>query len=146
MIGGSDWRSEGFRAYADRLDEAGWPIVIRRRVTDTELWAAYRIARFTVFPSLLEGFGLPIAESLASGTPVITSSYGSMAEIAAGGGALLVDPRNVDELETEMRRLLEDDDLLERLRKEARARDFGSWDAYANEVWEFFMQDASPQS
>ncbi len=97
------------------------------------------MARFSVFPSLLEGFGLPVAESLASGTPVITSRYGSMAEIARGGGALLVDPRDVDDLERQMRRLLTDDELLERLRDEARSRDFGTWDQYAHDVWSFLV-------
>lgn len=142
MIGGSEWRFDEFRAYAERLRNAGFSITIRKRVTDAELWAAYRIARFSVFPSLLEGYGLPVAESLASGTPVITSSHGSMAEIAAAGGALLVDPRNVDELEEQMRRLLTDDELLERLRAEARVRNFGSWDDYARDVWDFFTEES----
>lgn len=137
MIGGSEWRFEEFRRYSGRLADAGWPINVRRRITDTELWSAYRIARFSVFPSLLEGFGLPVAESLASGTPVITSRHGNMAEIAAGGGALLVDPRNVDDLEVQMRRLLTDDDLYDRLRREALARDLGNWDDYARDVWSF---------
>ena len=146
MIGGGEWRSDEFRAYADRLRESGRPINVRRRATDTELWAAYRIARFTVFPSLIEGFGLPVAESLASGTPVITSSHGSMAEIAADGGALLVDARKVDDIEAEMRRLLTDDELLERLRSEARARHYGTWDSYAHNVWEFFTSKSSVTS
>lgn len=141
MLGGSAWRAEVFEQYAARLLAAGRPINIRRRVTEDELWAAYRIARFSVFPSLIEGFGLPVAESLASGTPVITSRHGSMAEIGADGGALLVDPRDVDALEEQMRTLLTDDELLERLRREARARDFGSWDDYARDVWDFLVRE-----
>jgi FkbM family methyltransferase len=146
MIGGGELRFDEFRVYADRLHDTGRPLNVRKRVTDTELWAAYKIARFSVFPSLLEGYGLPVAESLASGTPVITSSHGSMAEIAVGGGALLVDPRNVDEIESQMGRLLTDDELHERLTEKARARDLGSWDDYAREVWDFFTSgsDASP--
>jgi hypothetical protein len=143
MVGGNEWRSDEFRRFVDRLRDEGRPINLRPRVTDTELWSAYRLARFTVFPSLLEGFGLPVAESIAAGTPVITSSHGSMAEIAAGGGALLVDPRDTDAITAQMRLLLTDDELVERLRNEARARDLGSWDDYAREVWEFFTADAS---
>lgn len=140
MPGGSHWRNREFVRYAERLHAEGCPINVRSRVTDTELWAAYQVARFTVYPSLVEGFGLPVAESLASGTPVITSSYGSMAEIGSGGGALLVDPRDVDDIVTQMRRLLTDDELVERLRREARRRDLGSWDEYAHDVWVFLTQ------
>lgn len=60
--------------------------------TDAELAALYRGARCLVFPSLYEGFGLPILEAMACGTPVVTSEAGSMAEVA-GGAAVLVDPR-----------------------------------------------------
>jgi glycosyltransferase involved in cell wall biosynthesis len=92
---------------------------------------------------LIEGYGLPVAESLASGTPVITSDYGSMAELAAGGGAVTIDPRDVGDIEEQMRRLLEDDGLLERLRREACERDLGSWDAYARDAWEFFTAETT---
>lgn len=139
FVGGGSWKDENFSNLARVLQSRGRPVTVLRRVSERELWAAYRIARFTVFPSLVEGYGLPVAESLASGTPAITSDYGSMAEIASGGGALLVDPRNVDELEEQMRLLLTDDELLGRLRAEARARDFGSWDQYAREVFSYLV-------
>ena len=107
-----------------RTAPRGGPVLnVRKRSTETELWAAYRLARFSVFPSLLEGFGLPVAESLASGTPVITSGFGSMAEIAERGGSVLVDPLDIDALEREMSRLLKDDDVPAKLRdKHALAR------------------------
>lgn len=100
------------------------------------MWEAYAGARFTVFPSLHEGYGLPVAESLAYGTPVITSSYGSTAEIAAAGGCVLVDPRDDDQLVAAMRRLLTDDAELERLRGEARGRPVWTWEQYAAQVWD----------
>jgi FkbM family methyltransferase len=124
------------------LAAAGRPVHVRGVVSEAELWSAYRAARFSVFPSLIEGFGLPIVESLAVGTPVITSRHGSMGEIAAGGGVLVIDPRSLDELEIAMGRLLEDEALLKRLRAEAKARDLGSWDAYARDVWSFLVGDA----
>lgn len=142
LVAGSSWESDEFDRYAEKLTAGGRPINVYRRATEAELWAAYRLARFSVFPSLLEGFGLPVAESLAAGTPVITSRHGSMAEIAAGGGALVVDPRSVEDLEENMRLLLEDDDLLERLRREACTRDMGTWDRYARDVWHFFVEES----
>jgi glycosyltransferase involved in cell wall biosynthesis len=59
----------------------------------TTLQALYKHAMFLVYPSLYEGFGLPIVESLLSGTAVITSNISSMPE-AGGLGALLVDPKD----------------------------------------------------
>jgi FkbM family methyltransferase len=141
FLGWSGWLGEEFDHLVGRLVAAGRPIIVRRRCSEDQLWAAYRLARFTVFPSLMEGFGLPIAESLASGTPVITSNYGSMAEVAEKGGCLVVDPRNVDELERGMALLLEDDDTLEQLRAEASRVDTGTWERYASQLWDFFTEE-----
>ena len=134
FIGGNSWNSEEFTETLERLQAAGRPVEAISAATDDLLWGAYRIARFTVFPSLNEGFGLPVAESLACGTPVITSDFGSMKEIADdGGGALLVDPRD-DSMTDAMRALLTDDDLQARGAAGA-ARPAGTWDAYAATVW-----------
>ena len=65
------------------------------RVDDDELAALYRGARCLVFPSLYEGFGIPILEAMACGTPVVTSRGGATEEIA-GGAAVLVDPLDVE--------------------------------------------------
>jgi glycosyltransferase involved in cell wall biosynthesis len=140
FLGWSGWLSDDFDDLVNRLTSAGRPITVRKRISEEQLWAAYGLARFTVFPSLLEGYGLPIAESLASGTPVITSNYGSMAEVAEVGGCVLVDPRNVDELERAMALLLESDAELQRLRDEAARRDTGTWDLYASRLWTFFTE------
>jgi glycosyltransferase involved in cell wall biosynthesis len=134
MIGGSGWASGEFDDYLHVLRGRGRPVTVWKRASEEELAAAYHLARFSLFPSLVEGYGLPIAESLAAGTPVITSQYGSMAE-AAPRGALLVDPRDVGAIETAIRSLLDDDDLLNRLRKEAQGIDVGSWDQHADLVW-----------
>src|SRR5205823_1291073 len=61
------------------------------RVSDEELARLYRGARCLAYPSLYEGFGIPIVEAMASGTPVVTSSGGATEEVA-GGAAVLVDP------------------------------------------------------
>lgn len=139
FIGGSGWRSEPFDAEVARLQSMHRPVQVFKRATEVQLWASYRLARFSVFPSLVEGFGLPIVESIASGTPVITTNYGSMAEIAVDGGAVLVDPYDSSALEAAMRELLVEDATLDRLRGECRARTFGSWEEYSATVWSFLV-------
>lgn len=136
FVGGNAWGSDAFQAQLATLVRAGRPVDSRRGLSDGELWAAYRLARFTVFPSLNEGFGLPVAESLAVGTPAVTSGFGSMLEIAVEGGALTVDPHDPHDLADAMRVLLTDDERLARLEREALARPRRTWDDYAHEVWE----------
>ena len=136
FVGGHAWKSEAFDRRVAELRASGRPVGIHRSLDDRLLWAAYRIAHHTVFPSLNEGFGLPVAESLATGTPVITSNFGSMAEIASDGGALLVDPRDDTAIALAMASLLEDDALHHMLAEQALARPRRTWDQYADEVWQ----------
>jgi hypothetical protein len=134
MIGGSGWGYE-LPQKVRRLRAKGYPLTIESGVDIAQLAAAYRGARFTVFPSLHEGYGLPVAESLAFGTPVITSNYGSTREIGEHRGAVLIDPRDDEQLVAAMRRLLEDEAELAALRAEIDATPPRSWDEYAREVW-----------
>jgi glycosyltransferase involved in cell wall biosynthesis len=113
---------------------------------DELLWAAYRLAYCTVFPSVHEGYGLPVAESLASGTPVITANFGSMSEIASQGGALLVNPRDDRDLTDALRKLLLDKGLRERLAEEATRIPVRTWEQYAAETWDYFVADVSADS
>jgi glycosyltransferase involved in cell wall biosynthesis len=137
FLGASAWRTESFEQLTDRLQRAGRPVRVLRRVPEPTLWAAYRLATVTVFPSLAEGFGLPVAESLACGTPVITSGFGSMAELAAGGGVIEVDPRDAASVQAALALLLSDRPRLEALRGEALRRRWPSWDSYAAETWHY---------
>lgn len=141
FIGGRGWGSEPFVHEVGRLRDLGRMVSTETSTDDTALFAAYRTARFTVFPSLNEGFGLPVAESLACGTPAVTSDFGSMREIANDGGALLVDPRDDHSIAEAMRRLLLDDDLLARLRNEAAARPTRTWAEYADDTWAYLVED-----
>ncbi len=140
MVGGNAWHSERFVAEAQVLQAAGRPLTLVSALSDPLLWAAYRLARCTVFPSYAEGFGLPVAESLAVGTPALTSAYGSMREIAEdGGGALLVDPRDDASVTEGLRRLLTDDALHAELSAQAVARPVRTWAAYAERVWQVLV-------
>lgn len=134
LIGGSSWGKD-VPHWVEHLLRQGRPITVRKSVPTEELAAAYRRARFTVFPSVHEGFGLPIVESLAAGTPVITADYGSAAEIGRGGGTLAVDPRDDDALIDAMRRLLTDVELLRSLSVAALGRPVRTWEDYSRELW-----------
>lgn len=146
FVGGNSWGSDTFTQRLRELQAMGRPVDSESRLADGQLWAAYRLARCTVFPSLNEGFGLPVAESLAVGTPAITSDFGSMAQLAADGGALTVDPHDDHAIAGALRRLLTDDELARRLRAEALARPPRSWDTYADEVWNFLVRGRSSRT
>lgn len=83
-------------------------------VTDAELSILYQGAHFLAFPSLFEGFGLPVLEAQAHGVPVMTSNNSSLPEIA-GDAALLVDPTDVDAIAGAMLRLSQDEELRQQL-------------------------------
>jgi len=103
-------------------------------VNDEDLAALYSGAICLAFPSLYEGFGLPILEAFASRCPVFTSKIGAMAEVA-GEAAILVDPYDVGEIATGLKRLASDEKLRSSLirRGEQRTKDF-SWEKAARET------------
>jgi glycosyltransferase involved in cell wall biosynthesis len=90
-------------------------------VPRADLPPLYAGARVVVYPSLAEGFGLPVLEAMAAGAPVVTSLGTSMAEVA-DGAALLVDPLSVEAISDGVERILDDRRLEEDLRSRARAR------------------------
>jgi len=111
---------------ASRVHFTGW-------VEEADKPALYTASRAFVFPSRYEGFGLPVLEALACGTPTITSNVSSLPEVA-GQAAMLVSPDSVMGLTAAMARLWQDGALQERLRDEAlaqAARFSWSWTAQA---------------
>jgi glycosyltransferase involved in cell wall biosynthesis len=88
-------------------------------VPEDELPLWYNAARLFAFPSLYEGFGLPVLEAMACGTPVITSTAASLPEVA-GKAALMVPPRDTDLLAREMERVLDDRQLRTEMRAAGR--------------------------
>ncbi len=119
-------------AEIERLKKAGRPVRWQMHVNDSRLRRAYEECRFTVFPSLVEGFGLPILESLWHGKPCICADRGAIAETATGGGCRTIDVTCPDAITDAMRELLASDEALDRLAREAAARIFPTWDNYAD--------------
>lgn len=103
-----------------------------RYLPDVEVMALMQSAQALVFPSLCEGFGLPVVEAFASRLPVITSNTTSLPEVA-GDAALLVDPLDVEAIADGMRKVVEDSCLAQSMRERglARARQL-SWSSCAS--------------
>lgn len=115
-----------------KLRRRGRPLHWLRHVDDRTLLHDYRDCQFTIYPSLMEGFGLPIVESLLHGKPCICGGNGALGEVARGGGCLIVDQTSVEALVRGIKTLLQDRQLYSRLAAEARARKFRSWSDYTD--------------
>jgi glycosyltransferase involved in cell wall biosynthesis len=103
-------------------------------VEEADLPALYNGARLFVFPSLYEGFGLPVLEAMACGTPVVTSNTSSLPEVV-GNAALLIDPQDVAAITAGMREALEKPELAAEMREKGliQARQF-TWERTARET------------
>jgi glycosyltransferase involved in cell wall biosynthesis len=128
VAGGRGWRDSGLRRALQPLVDAG-AVVVKDYCGPKELWEHYRMARALLFPSLHEGFGLPILEAMTACLPVLTSDRGAMAEVA-GDAALLVDPEDREQIVRALERLTDDPALRHDLvrRGEARWRQW-SWES-----------------
>ena len=129
-----------------KLRRSGRPIRWLKQVNDDVLHHAYRSCRFTVYPSLMEGFGLPIAESLLYGKPCVCGGNGALGEVAHGGGCLIVDQTNADAIAEAMDRLLLGEKLYSQLSAEARSREFRSWPDYTDRLLAHLQTQATTES
>ena len=118
----------------DRLTRKGRPLHWRRHVDDESLHEEYRKCSFTVYPSVREGFGLPLLESLWYCRPCLCGGNGALGEVADGGGCLLINQEDVTAIAHGMRQLLKDRETYQRLYEEACHRRFRSLDNYADEL------------
>jgi len=109
-------------------------------VDEADKPALYQLAQGLLYPSFYEGFGLPIAEALASGCPVIAGNNSSQGEVLSDGG-LLVDPYNPAEIAEAIKILMNNEGLRDNLieRGRIRAKEF-SWVKAAGQVLEIFNQ------
>jgi glycosyltransferase involved in cell wall biosynthesis len=112
-------------------------------VDDDELARLYRGAAALVYPSLYEGFGLPVLEAMACGTPVVTSRDSAPAEVA-GGAAVLVDPLDVEGIAEGIREAIARRDELRTAGLE-RARAF-TWEAAAKATADVYREAAARES
>jgi glycosyltransferase involved in cell wall biosynthesis len=103
-------------------------------VRDAELVALFESATFTIYPSLVEGYGLPVVESLWMARPCLCHSQGVMAELAADGGCLTVDMTDPAAIERGLERLADDVGLRRQLAEEAVRRKLLDWAAYGAEI------------
>src|SRR5690606_5723264 len=124
VVGPDGWGD----AVGDRPDGVVFTGFVDRTARD----ALYRGAELSVYPSLFEGFGLPVLESMAVGCPVVTSSGTSTEELVVDGGGVAVDPRDVAGLATAIGGLLDDAASRGRLSESGRrVAERYSWDAVA---------------
>lgn len=115
-------------------------VVVTGRISEDEKAVLYSAATVFVFPSLYEGFGMPVLEAMACGTPTITSNVSSLPEVA-GDAALLVEPTSVEAIAEAMVRAVNESGLREDLRARGlqRAKQF-SWEESAARTLEVYRQ------
>lgn len=130
----------GSRRNLERVKKAcrDYPLVIAgetiSRLSEDEMILLYNCAEVLLYPSLYEGFGLPVLEAMACGTPVITSNVSSLPEVA-GDAAILVDPEDQNEIDKKLRQVMESSALKQGLIKKGfvQAKKF-NWEKSARET------------
>ena len=137
IVGIPNWKQSEFYDLVCLL-QCENDVVFTDYVTQEELVCLYNCATLFIYPSLYEGFGIPPLESMACGTPVITSNTTSIPEIV-GDAALQIDPNSQEELEAAVYKLLVDHSLRDNLiqRGLARAKQF-SWQRMAEETLDIY--------
>lgn len=116
------------------LQAAGRPLRYDGPLGDAAVNAAYAECTLTVYPSLIEGFGLPVLESLAHGRPCLCSAGGAIGESARGGGCVMLEEMEPANLATALGRLLATPAEVTALAAQARARTFKTGKHYAAEL------------
>jgi alpha-1,3-rhamnosyl/mannosyltransferase len=107
-------------------------------IPEARLPSLVRSAVLLAYPSLYEGFGFPVAQAMAAGTPVLTSNVSALPEVA-GNAALLVDPLSTDEIRSALEKLLTSPSLCKRLSIAGRERaQLFTWERCAAASWRFF--------
>jgi glycosyltransferase involved in cell wall biosynthesis len=136
IVGRKGWNCDDILGYMAELKDV---VRFPGYVSDEELIALYQMATCLVFPSLYEGFGLPVLEAMAAGCPVITSTTSALPEVA-GNAAFLVDPLNAQEIAVAMRQVLQEEDLRTSMIQDGRmwAANF-SWEETARMTREVYI-------
>ena len=145
LAGGEGWLMDGFRAHLAKLgiDDQ---VIMTGYISDQELVWLYRNCLGNLYPSLFEGFGLPILEGFQFGSPTISSNSTSMPEVA-GDGAIILDPLDIDLWAKAMLKLSIDSEYRGSMKAAAlrRASCF-SWDSSASSLRDLYEEAlASPK-
>lgn len=142
IIGRAGWKCEEVLRLINE-DTATGAVRWLQHVSDSDLLPVLKLATAMVFPSLGEGFGLPVLEAFAASVPVITSNTTSLPEVA-GDAALLIDPLDIDQISESMKQTLEDLTLTTKLKKlgRIRAREF-NWQSCADSTLTVYKRLAS---
>jgi glycosyltransferase involved in cell wall biosynthesis len=138
LVGGESWMSDALYRKVSAL-KRDQQVLLTGFVPDAELPAFYQEAEVFVFPSLYEGFGLPVLEAMSYGTPVVTSNVSSLPEIA-GDAAILTDPQQADSISDGIARVLMDRSKREDMKRlgKRQAQKF-SWKKCAEETWQVYL-------
>lgn len=139
IVGSRNWKAEGELRFLERGIELGRILKLDYLPADL-LAQLVRQAKALVFPSISEGFGLPVVEAMVLGTPVLTSSEGALDEVA-GDAALKVNPYDLEAITQGLERLDDDEDLRVQLRRAGlqRAETF-SQELYSERLAEFYQK------
>lgn len=139
IAGQKGWRYESIFETVQKLSLEN-EITFTGYVSDEDKAALYKNASLFVFPSLYEGFGIPIIEAMSAGVPVVCSNTSSMPEVA-GEAALLVSPENIEEIAEAMERLLTDFSLRkEKIRLGTLQASKFSWASSAKKLIEVYEE------
>lgn len=139
IAGGKGWNSETVHAHMAKAQAEGWLRYVSF-VDQRWLPALYAGARLMAYPSLYEGFGLPIVEAMASGTPVLTSNTSCMPEVA-GGAAKLVNPLDMEDMAQALQECLGNEAWQADARAKGLARAASlSWDRCVEETVAVYRQ------
>jgi glycosyltransferase involved in cell wall biosynthesis len=139
IVGEKGWRYKSDLELVNKLG-LGKSVLFPGFIKEDDLTAVYNIADVFVFPSLYEGFGLPVLEAMACGTPVVTSNISSLPEVVGSAG-ILVNPHDHEEIASAIYRLLTDKKLSSRFTKEGLERSSHfTWEKAAAEMLAIFRE------
>jgi glycosyltransferase involved in cell wall biosynthesis len=140
VLAGSDWDRAAEVHQLHRQLECQADVIFLGFVPSESVPHLYSAARAMVFPSLFEGFGLPVLEAMSSGIPVACSSAGSLPEVA-GEASLMFDPEDVEQLEAYLERLVVSDEMCHQLSQAGLAQSARfSWKKAAEETMHLLLR------
>ncbi len=133
IAGKKGWDYEGIFSLVEEL-HLGSKVIFTGFIDEKDKPYLICGAKIFIYPSIYEGFGIPVLEALACGVPTITSNISSLPEVA-GNAAMLINPLNMEELYSSIKKLLNDDGIYTQLRHHSieQARKF-SWEKTAQET------------